>query len=850
MTQRKMTIIASFLILSTVFLLSSCGEKDSSATSQQTTKKAVRGPMVDKIFINTKMRNDLGLKDTAEGISDVYWNPVSGTDINALDKETLDKMELYTAPSGSWSLFLNPVPNKAPYLVEKDGDNQFNPFAIRDVRYAINYLIDREYIVDEILGGAGGAMLTAATPAQPGTYKYTVLANKLGMTTTSNEERAIMDIDNAFTKAGKLSELKGKLVKEGKWWTFNGSPLSIKFLIRVDEPNGRLIEGHYVADQIEKAGIQVERLLWERSKCTDVVYYGDPLDYEWNIYTEGWLSGGTAAYHDTAVSQMYAPWYGNMPGIGVSENWNYENEKIDELSQKASNGNFLTIDEYWELVLGATEQGLKDAVRIYVCYQNDFYAVNKEVYNKRTPYGLGDGFNRWSVLGSDVKKDELTITCFSSQGSLFMFAWDPVGNDGFSDTYSTNIAELISDPSGFNNPATAEYNGGRVTWSNVQSDVGRDSNGDVVGRTKVPANAVLYNSMTNKWEEVGEGVTAMSSAEYKYPATKFHHDEPNDLTFPLYVGAFRKEWATKDGENDKYFDESMESVLTSSLDVEKGYVFDVKKGTYTSYFDYNFPPSKDQVGFQGMMTTDILNGRRIHVSWEITEALAHMVVNGSASGEVYSFTSSAAGAIEPDIIVENCIKDIRAELENMIKSEHIPESLVGFVTPKEAVQRYQSAIKWIDEKKHAFIGDGPYILDKYEPVTNYMELSAYRDSSYPFMSDKWPKAFETTTVSIDDVEYPATAGLQDELTAKIYVSEVSYPYNIAEIANNAKTTLTIITDSGEIDFPGKKTGDGEYEVKIPANQLKDLDKGIYTILFKADIEGAVSVVNAQSIKFN
>ncbi len=848
MTQRKMTIIASFLILSTVFLLSSCGEKETSATSQQKTMKSVRGPMVEKIYVNAKMNRNLGLKDTAEGLSDVFWNNVDGVDITSLDKATQDKLELYSAPAGYWDLECNPAPNKAPYLIKKNGEESFNPFAIREVRFALNHLVDREYIVDEILGGAGGPMLTPANPAQPGTYKYGLVASQLGITATGNVEKGIQEIDNAFIKAGELPELKGKLVKEGKWWTFNGTPLSIKFLIRVDDPKGRLVGGHYVSDQIEKAGIQVERLLWERSKTSEVTG-GDPADLDWHLYTGAWGSSGTNAYHHDSLSQMYAPWVGYMAGGNVPENWNYEHAELDKLTKKNTNGNFLTMDVYWDTALKATEIGVKEACRVYLCYQNNFTAVNKEAYNGRAAYGLGDGFNRWSILGSNVKKDEITLTGFTAQGGLFMYAWNPVGTDGFAGVYSTNVAELLSDPLGFTNPASAEHTGYRVTWDNVQTDVARDSNNDIIGKIKVPADALLYNSSTNKWEEVGEGVTAMSSADYNYPTTKFHHGEPNDLTFPLYVDAFRREWTTDDGDNDKYYDAAMESNTKPTLDINKGYVFDVKKGTYTSYFDFNFPPSKNTVAYSGRMFNDILDGRPVHVSWEISEALSRMVANGSESGEVYSFSLGKAGAVEPDVIVENCVNDIKAELKKMVSSEHIPESLVGFVTPKEAVKRYESAIKWIDDKKHAFIGDGPYTLDKYDPVSFFMELTANRDASYPFMSDQWPKAFETSTVSIDDVEFPASVGLLDEFTAKVYISEVSYPYNISESSNNARTSMTIVTDSGEINFDGIKSGDGEYEIKIPANKLKDLDKGIYTILFNAAIEDFVPVVKAQSIKF-
>ena len=69
--------------------------------------------------------------------------------------------------------------------------------------------------------------------------------------------------------------------------------MSIKFVIRVDDPSGRLPAGNSIADLIEKTGIKVEKLLYDRNKSTQVVYLTDPEDYEWKILTEAWGMGAT-----------------------------------------------------------------------------------------------------------------------------------------------------------------------------------------------------------------------------------------------------------------------------------------------------------------------------------------------------------------------------------------------------------------------------------------------------------------------------------------------------------------------------------------------------------------------------
>ncbi|GAF74350.1 unnamed protein product, partial [marine sediment metagenome] len=414
----------------------------------------VKGPIVNKVYINARMKEEIGLKDAAEGLTDIFFWGVNGPTIMGLDQTTRDKLDIYAVPSGSWSLNFNPVPNAAPYIVKVEDKEFFNPFAIREVRFAMNDLIDRKYLVDEILGGAGGPMFTFATPGQPGTYKYNLVANRLGFTPEGNEKKAIEEITEALQRAAALPELQGRLAKQGEWWNFDGELVTINFLIRVDDPQGRMKEGEYVASQIEKAGIKVERLLWDRVKCIETAYYSDPADYQWNIYTEGWGAGATRAFWEHIVAQMYAPWYGYMAG-GPDNKWHYENDEIDRLTEKAYTGNFLTEEEYWDTVLEALDLALKDACRIYVAYQMDYYATNKDSFNKRMCYGLGDGLNEWSLITADTKNKELRITEFSAKGALFMSAWDPIGTEGFNDEYSLVIAQPLSERGSFESPASA-----------------------------------------------------------------------------------------------------------------------------------------------------------------------------------------------------------------------------------------------------------------------------------------------------------------------------------------------------------------------------------------------------------
>jgi peptide/nickel transport system substrate-binding protein len=270
--------------------------------------KGKQGPIVDRIIIDVRSQQDIALKDVATGKSDIFNYTTDGAAFKALPDDVKAKLDPYAINGSSYiSLAINPYPNAAPYTGVVQGKTIFNPLAIRDVRFALNFLINRKQVVDEILVGAGVPMYTPVNPGQPNSARYGLVASKFGFSPEGNEKAAIASIDAAMKAAAALPANKGKLVKGEKFWQYGGKDVTVKFLIRVDDPTLRLPEGRYVADQIEKAGIKVERLEWDRTKCFSLYLKDDPKNMAWGLYTEGWGGGQTYAFWEGNIAQMYAP---------------------------------------------------------------------------------------------------------------------------------------------------------------------------------------------------------------------------------------------------------------------------------------------------------------------------------------------------------------------------------------------------------------------------------------------------------------------------------------------------------------------------------------------------------------
>ncbi|MCX7024989.1 MAG: ABC transporter substrate-binding protein [Spirochaetes bacterium] len=839
--------------------------------------KGAKGPIADKVIFDVRMDQTIAMKDTAEGKTDIFFTGVDSKIYRALSKEDKEKLDTYAVPSGSWSLEVNPIPNAAPYIVKtKDGKTFFNPMAIADVRYALNWLIDRKKIVDEILLGDGDPAFTAMTPGQPGTYKYNLIAAKLGMADRGNEQKAIADIDAAMKKAAELPENKGKLAKTGQFWTYAGKEIILPFLIRVDDPTGRLLEGRYIADQLEKAGFKVDRLEYDRSKCFKILD-GDPADYQWSFYTEGWGAGATRAWWDVSVCQMYAPWYGYMPGGGVEGFWNYQNKEIDELSTKSMNGWFQDSDEYWKLNLRATELGVRDSVRVYICSQKQYYVTNKARFNSRFAYGLGDGLNRWSIVTADVKPEKggqrvLHVTQYSAKGGLFMSAWDPIGVDGFSDVYSGAIVEPCGDSSTFEAPNSALDTPLRVKWdlTNVETKIQPDANGDGKpdGLIAVDPESITYNSRTKAWEkgleykDVGEGkfdyvkndkIMAYSKATMSYLYGKWHSGQPITLADVMYASAFAMEWANKDGEGDKMYDETYASQFQPLLATSKGSTIVNNGESFTNFFDFNWPMDKNRVASTGAVTLKTGNPGRpsVVVSWEISETLAKLVAEGSKSGTVYSFSQDPA-LTEVDVIAPACLADIKAKLQEMLDAKYVPSCIQQWVKPEDAVARYKAALEFIEKNGNAYISNGPYYISKVDYNANYIELSAFRDATYPYTGDYWPKAFQMNVTRIDGVTLPPNAQRTKDAVIDVAVSQLTYPIDKAVAGTkDVKVTITLIDAAGkEKAFAAKFVKDGSFKATLPAADLGALAAGTYTVVVESKLADEAPAIVSGTLPLN
>ena len=825
------------------------------------------GALIDKIIFDVRTDMTIAIKDVAEGKADLMASGIDGSVYLSLERKDLERLDTYAVPSGSWSLLLNPVPNRAPYTVTtKDGKTYFNPLAIREVRFAMNFLINRKKLVDEILKGAGEPSFTQATPGQPGTYRYNLIPLRMGMTENGNEEKAINDIEKAMETAANLPENRGKLIKENGWWKYNNEIVSVKFVIRVDDPSGRLPAGNAISDLIEKTGIKVEKLLYDRNKSTQVVYQTDPKDYEWNILTEAWGAGATRAWWDVTLRQMYVREGNYTPGWNTADFWNYDNREASRISDKNYNGWFLTSEEYWNGNMRLQEIGLQDAVRIYLNSQTQYFVANKERFNRRMLYGVGDGINDWSIRSADIKPNRrgekiLRVVQHSAQGSLFMSPWDPVGVNGFSDSYSGIIIGPCSDSGAtFESPSTAKdvFMLGEADTNTLEIGVVAGNNGIPVGTIDVPKNAMMFNPYTQKWEEgltivskdgnieykKSDNLKAYIKCDFKPKYFKWHHGIQSSLVDLMYGSVFIANVVTKNGDDDKYYDSALAGRYAPAMDGAVGSVLN-EDGSFTLYGNYYFPMDMERQLASVVVSPKIGNpNRNTVVPFEINEAIMKLVLEGSKSGNVYTISQDQS-LTAIDVKNPTCVADIKEKLIEMRDSKYIPVGIENWINEEEAVQRYQAAIDFIDNYGHAYISNGPFFISKIDSRANYIELSAFKD--YSETAEYWIEKLSTKMSRIEDIDMPSIANKNEYINIDIYVSSYDYPNNDLERADtNTKVKVLLqLQRGGEIEYSANLEGE-IFKLTIPKEDLINLPAGEYIIVFESFISDESPYIETRS----
>ena len=730
---------------------------------------AEKSTFFDSVKFIQYLDENTALEEVRNGNLDVYYYTISSDRLESY--QSREGLQVFDSTGGSYSILINPAESE-----------EFNPFSSKDIRFALNYLIDRKLIVNELMGGYGSPIISYYSPSDP---EYLTVIEQL--------ETFNFKYNPTFAEEIITQVLKEKgAVKIDEKWQMDGKPIEITIFIRSDDPVRKSI-GEILAGELQKIGFTIKKDFGDLNKAFVVVYGSNPSDLKWSLYTEGWGRSAFVRYDSVGLGQMYSPWFSSMPGFNVPAYWNYKNDRLDELTQKIYTGGFESSEKRSQLIQEAVVEGVNESVRIFLASKIDQYVVNEKVNGIVNDFGAGVP-SRFTPINAKSNSDEFVI----GVKQIYQGAWNPVM--GLSDTYSRHIWGIVSDPATFKHPFTGETFPVRASW--LVETAGPNE------KLSVPQEAKMWNPSLQKWENVAPDTLATSKVTFDYEFSNWHNGQEMDINDILHSLYFTIEWGTQTDENDRTFDTEFTPRAAQIIQTIIG-VNQIDEDTIEVYVDY-WHFDEGEIADWAVLWNSM--------PWEISSAMEKAVTDGKVSFSRSGATNKSVNWLS--LIIPKDSQLIKEYLQEFKDSNYIPASLKeNYLNSKYFQNRYDSSIKWIEANNHAVISNGPFYLKSYAPESRTITVSAFNDDSYPFKIGKWAEFEKAELPTITNIEMKNIIQRGEELEIRLQVVHSdSILYFLTNSEGKMISSETLKTEGSNITIrvPSEKTK----ELGIGANNIK------------------------------
>ena len=743
---------------------------------------AEKSTHVNSIKFIQYLDENTALEEVKNGNLDLYYYRISPDRLE--NKQTTEGLKIYDSTGGSYSLLINPA--------ESD---KFNPFSEKDARFALNYLVDRKLIVNELMSGYGSQIISYYGPTDP---EYLTIIKELeSFNFKYNPTLANKVISESMIERG-AEKIDGK-------WIKNSEDIEISIFIRSDDPVRKSI-GEILAKELDDMGFKIKKDYGDLNKAFVVVYGSNPADMDWNLYTEGWGRSAFVKYDSIGLGQMYSPWFSNMPGFNDPSYWNYENKKLDELTQKIYKGDFESAEKRTELIQEAVVEGINESVRIFLASKVDQYVVNQNVEGVVNDLGAGVP-SRFTPINAKTDDNELSV----GVKQIYQGAWNPIM--GLTDTYSRQIWNIISDPITFKHPFTGETFPVRAQWDVETSELNK--------KISVPTDAKMWNPSSQKWENISSNTFATSKVTFNFEFSNWHNGKIMDMNDILHSLYFTIEWGTQIDEKDKTFDTEFTPRASQSIQTIIA-INEIDQDTIEVYVDYWHFDENEIAEWAAVWSP---------VPWEITTAMEKAVIDGKVSFSRSGATSKNVNWLS--LIVPNDANIIKEYLKEFKENKFFPNSLKqNQIQEQYFEERFDSSINWIEEKKHAVISNGPFYLETYSPESRTILVRAFEDNSYPFEAGTWSKFEKMEFPSIKKINIEKM--IQQGESTQIHIETegvTSLLYFILDNEGEIQKSEELEIIENQIII--KLTSEDTKKMKIGTNQIKIF--GVSNSVLKPDI---------------
>ena len=597
-------------------------------------------------------------------------------------------------------------------------DGKFNPFYNPKIREALNMAIDRQYIVDEIMGGLGIPKFVPVCNGFPDYERHKTIISQLEAKYAYNFEKAREIIYNEMIKEPNIE------FKDGKWY-YKGEQIVLKFLIRVEDARRRI--GDYVAEQLEKLGFTVERMYKTSREASPIWVRGDPAKGEWHLYTGGWVT--TAVSRDD--SDNFEFFYTNKSTMAsISPLW-ASYKALPELQEVASilaEKKFTTFEERTALMERAFELALQDSVRIWLVDQTAVWVRRREI-EAVGDYSAGYWWSPQLYFMNRQRKEGGILRIASSD--VLVDPWNPVAGsnwiyDGMISS-PTGVGVFILHPKtglpipiAFLKKVTLEVEEGTLTFQNPESKDWLTLR--FVDKVTIPPDAwYAWDVGAKKIITAGEaGVTAAKVkivAEFDDILGKVKYHDGTVMSLADFIVNWPLNFERADNRSPLY-DESYVEPYTTFRELFRAFRIVSEKPLILEWY----------------VNYTTLDAELIASAYVGVPAMPwHVVAIGIRAEEngLLAFGSDKASKKNVEwmnYIAGPSLEVLSKTLDDALSEGYIPFKELGsrYVTVEEAKARYAALKKWFSIFGHFWVQNGPYYLFKADPVAKTATLRSVR----------------------------------------------------------------------------------------------------------------------------
>jgi peptide/nickel transport system substrate-binding protein len=778
--------------------------------------QARTGAWVDEVVFFEEPTAAKAVEMVRTGAADVFTFGISTPALVKTITETLG----YEVSYGSYNeISFNPY---GPEF--KDG--RLNPFAVPRIREAMNWLIDRDFIVDEYYAGVAGiARFFPITPSFPDYAKLADVARRIELEYAYDFDRARAIITEEM---GKL----GATLVGGKWH-YKGAPVVIIMVIRLEDE--RLQIGDYVADQLEAIGFTTSRVYLPAAPASAVWLAGDPKAGLFHVYTGGWVT--TVVDRDQADGWNFFYTPRGLPGRPLWEA--YKPDPVhDALWEDLFLGRYTTAQQRLDMMAQALEYGMKDSVRVWVTNRVAYFAKDKKI---AVASDLAGGvYGAWLWSRTLQWRGRVGGTVLMAQTSMLTEPWNPIGGSNW--IFDQMIIRGTTDYATLPDPFTGLYwpqNVARVDLTIIEGqpsfltlELGKDFGGGLTGwvTQKFAPEIVVPRDAWSDWDakaqtfitadqRFGGKATARSKAVVTYPKAVFDrlwHDGSKMslgdmvLAFIMAFDRAKEESAIYDAGVVPAFTTFMKhfkglKIISTSPDlvfeVYTDLVFLDAEITAASRAAYLWPTYSFGPGPWHTLA--------LGIQAEGAGKLAFGTAKAKARGvEWMSYIAGPSLAIMNDYLKEN------------VATGYIPyaPTLGKYITAAEATARYANLTKWFADRGHLYVANGPLYVDSVRTVEKVVVTRRFPGFTDP--ATKWV-VFAEPKIAQVALTGPTTirAGTAMDITVNITFKDEPYPLVQLEFVK-----YLLFDGAGNIVATGEGTPvkDGQYVIKLTGDMTKGL----------------------------